>query len=280
VRQETVFEPPSLASLRPLTAVKRLRQFSHLIAALTVHRLKVRYARTYLGWVWAVLQPVAFMVVFTLMFTFLGRAPSGDVPYPLFAYAALVPWTAFAAGVANAVTSLTSHSSLLTKVAFPREILPATYVVVAVVDVAVASVILVALCAWYGVAIGANIVWVIPALLLMTLFLAGVALLLAAIQVRYRDVGIAVPILLQMWMFATPIIYPLEAAKSALAPQWFALYSLNPLVAVVDTFRRASILNSPPDPSPWLPALTISLLLLPAAYVYFKHSEKTMADVV
>ena len=280
MRQDTVFEPPSLATVRPLAALKRLRQFSHLIGALTMHRLKVRYARTYLGWAWAVLQPVAFMVVFTLMFTLLGRAPSGDVPYPLFAYAALVPWTAFAAGVANAVTSLTSHSSLLTKVAFPREILPATYVVVALVDVAVASVILVALCAWYGVTIGANIIWVIPALVLMTLFLSGVALLLAAVQVRYRDVGVAVPILLQVWMFATPIIYPLEAAKAALAPQMYALYALNPLVAVVDTFRRATILNARPDPGPWGPALTCALLLLPAAYVYFKHSEKTMADVV
>jgi lipopolysaccharide transport system permease protein len=280
MRQVTVFEPPSLATVRPLAALKRLRQFSHLITALTVHRLKVRYARTHLGWTWAVLQPVSFMVVFTLMFSLLGRSPSGDVPYPLFAYAALVPWTAFAAGVANAATSLTSHSSLLTKVAFPREILPVTYVVVALVDVAVASVILLALGTWYGVAIGANIFWVIPALLLMTVFLAGVALLLAAIQVRYRDVGVAVPILLQVWMFATPIIYPLEAAKGALSPQVYALYTLNPLVAVVDTFRRATIFDQAPDPSAWVSALACSLLLLPVAYVYFKHSEKTMADVV
>jgi lipopolysaccharide transport system permease protein len=280
MRQVTVFEPPSLATVRPLAALKRLRQFSHLITALTGHRLKVRYARTHLGWTWAVLQPVSFMVVFTLMFSLLGRSPSGDVPYPLFAYAALVPWTAFAAGVANAATSLTSHSSLLTKVAFPREILPVTYVIVALVDVAVASVILLALGTWYGVAIGANIFWVIPALLLMTVFLAGVALLLAAIQVRYRDVGVAVPILLQVWMFATPIIYPLEAAKGVLSPQVYALYTLNPLVAVVDTFRRATIFNQAPDPSAWVSALACSLLLLPVAYVYFKHSEKTMADVV
>ncbi len=251
-----------------------------MIAALTVHRLKVRYVRTHLGWAWAVLQPVSFMVVFTLMFTLLGRSPSGEVPYPLFAYAALVPWTAFSAGVANAATSLTSHSSLLTKVAFPREILPATYVVVALVDVAVASVLLLGLCGWYGVSAGVNILWVIPALLLMTLFLAGVSLLLAATQVRYRDVGVAIPILLQVWMFATPIIYPLEAAKGALSAQAFALYTLNPLVAVVDTFRRATILNAPPDWAAWGPALLVTFILLPAAYVYFKHSEKTMADVV
>jgi lipopolysaccharide transport system permease protein len=280
MRQVTVFEPPSLATVRPLAALKRLRQFSHLIAALTVHRLKVRYARTHLGWTWAVLQPVSFMVVFTLMFSLLGRSPSGEVPYPLFAYAALVPWTAFAAGVANAATSLTSHSSLLTKVAFPREILPATYVIVALVDVAVASVILLALGTWYGVAIGANLFWVIPALLLMTVFLAGVALLLAAVQVRYRDVGVAVPILLQVWMFATPIIYPLEAARGAFSPQVYALYTLNPLVAVVDTFRRATIFNQAPDPGAWVSGLACSVLLLPVAYVYFKHSEKTMADVV
>lgn len=280
MRQVTVFEPPSFATVRPLTALRRLGQFSHLITALTAHRLKVRYARTQLGWAWAILQPVSFMVVFTLMFSLLGRSPSGDVPYPLFAYAALVPWTAFSAGVASAATSLTSHASLLTKVAFPREILPATYVVVALVDVAVASVILLALCGWYGVSPGAHILWVIPALLLMTLFLAGVSLLLAATQVRYRDVGVAIPILLQVWMFATPIIYPLEAVKGALSPQLFALYSLNPLVAVVDTFRRATILNAPPDWSAWGTALLGTIILLPVAYVYFKHSEKTMADVV
>jgi len=280
MRQVTVFEPPSFATVRPLAALKRLGQFSHLITALTVHRLKVRYARTHLGWAWAVLQPLSFMAVFTLMFTLLGRSPSGDVPYPLFAYAALVPWTAFSAAVANAATSLTSHASLLTKVAFPREILPVTFVIVALADVAVASLILVGLCVWYGVSLGANILWAVPALMLMMMFLTGVALLLAAVQVRHRDVGVAVPIILQVWMFATPIIYPLEAAGTALSPALMGLYALNPMVAVVDTFRRATILDAPPEPGAWVNGLICSLVLLPIAYVYFKHSEKTMADVV
>lgn len=280
MRQVVVYEPPSLSTLRPLAALATLRRFSQLIIVLTLHRLKVRYARTHLGYLWALIQPLSFMLVFSLMFTLLGRAPSGEIPYPLFAYAALVPWTGFASGVSNATSSLTSHASLLTKVAFPREILPLTYVIAAVADMAVASLALFALALWYGVTVGISIVWIIPAVLVLVIFLCGLGLLFAALQVRHRDIGIAVPVMLQVWMFLTPVIYPLEVVRDALSSTLFALYTLNPMVAVVDTFRRATVMNAAPDPAALIGATVCATILLPIAYIYFKHTERTLADVI
>jgi lipopolysaccharide transport system permease protein len=280
MRVVTVYEPPSIRSLRPVAAITRLRQFSQLIRVLTIHRLRVRYARTHLGYVWALLQPLSFMLVFTLMFSLLGRSPGGDVPYPLFAYAALVPWTAFASGVSTATASLTSHANLLTKVAFPREILPITYVIAALTDMAIASTALLALAAWYGVSLTAAVLWVLPAIAVMMTFLTAISLLLAALHVGHRDIGIAVPIVLQIWMFLTPVIYPLGVVQAALSPGLYRLYTLNPMVAVVDTFRHATVLESTPDLGPLVMAAAVSFVLLPLAYVYFKFVETTMADVV
>lgn len=280
MRQVVVYEPPSFATLHPLSALATLRRFSQLIGVLTVHRLKVRYVRTHLGYLWAIIQPLSFMLVFTMVFSLLGRAPSGDIPYPLFAYAALTPWTAFASGLSNATASLTGHAALITRVAFPREILPLTYVIAALVDMGIAAIALVALTTWYQVDVGAALVWVIPAVLLLLIFLAGLSLLLSAIHVRYRDIGIAVPILLQVWMFATPVIYPLEMARNNLSPSLYSLYTLNPMVAVVDTFRHAVIMNTGPDLRALTSAAIVALILLPLAYLYFKFTERTMADVV
>src|SRR4051812_12800929 len=148
-RTTTIFEPPALLRLRPLAGLARLREFSDLFFTLSVHRVKVRYKQSRLGILWAVVQPLAMMLVFTLMFTFVRAVPGGDVPFPLFAYSALIPWTMFASGLTNACTALTSHAALLTKVYFPREILPLTYVVVALVDAAIASIALAALMIWF-----------------------------------------------------------------------------------------------------------------------------------
>ena len=279
MRPVTVIEPPSFGALHPLHALIRLRQFSDLLWTLTLHRIKVRYQHTRLGYVWAVLQPLALMLVFTLVFSMLGRTPAGDLPYALFAYAALVPWSAFSSGLSSASASITGHASLLTKVYFPREILPLTYVGASLADAAAASVPLVILMLWNGVTPTVNLWWAIPSLALLAIFLTGVGLLLAAVNVRYRDVGAAVPVLVQVWMFATPVLYPLTLVKSALAPGIYTLYTLNPLVAVVDTFRRA-VLGQPPDGPALVAAVIVSGAVLPAAYLYFKRQELLMADVV
>lgn len=279
-RTTTVFEPPALGRGQTLAALRRLRQFSDLFVTLSLHRVRVRYKQSRLGLLWAIIQPLAIMLVFTLMFTVLRTAPSGSVPFPLFAYAALIPWTTFSSGLTNASTALTSHAALLTKVYFPREILPLTYVVAAIVDMAISSLVLALLMVWFGVSVAATAIWIVPAIALLIGLLVGLGLLCSALQVHYRDVGLAMPVLVQIWLFATPVLYPLTAVKKELPAPLYALYILNPMAGIVDTFRRGLVLHESPD----LQALALSAIvvaaIVPAAYVYFKYVELTMADAV
>lgn len=279
-RPTTVFEPPTLARVHPFEALRRLPQFADLLLTLSLHRIKVRYRHSRLGLLWAIIQPLAMMLVFTLMFTFLRAAPSGDVPFPLFAYSALIPWTLFSSGLTSASTSLTSHASLMTKVYFPREILPLSYIVAALVDMAIASLVLGALMMWFGVPLAATAFWSVPAIALLTGLLVGLGLLMSALQVHYRDVGLALPVLVQVWLFATPVLYPLEAVKAALPGPLYTLYTMNPLAGIVDAFRRAVVLHQAPDVPALALAAVVVMALLPVAYVYFKYVELTMADAV
>jgi lipopolysaccharide transport system permease protein len=279
-RPTTVFEPPALRRVQALAALRQLREHSDLLLTLSLHRVKVRYKQSRLGILWAVIQPLAMMLVFTLMFTFLRMAPGGEVPFPLFAYAALIPWTMFASGLTNASSALTSHAALLTKASFPREILPLTYIVAALIDFLFASLLLAALMMWFGVPLTWAALWALPAIALLLVLLIGLGLFLAALQVRYRDVGLAMPVLMQVWLFATPVIYPLETARAALPASLYAVYTLNPMAGVVDTFRRGVVLNQMPDVQALATAAGVALLLAPAAYVYFKYTERTIADVL
>jgi lipopolysaccharide transport system permease protein len=279
-RPTTVFEPPALARVHPLAALARLRQFDDLFVTLSFHRIKVRYKQSRLGILWAIIQPLSMMLVFTLMFTLLRAEPSGEIPFPLFAYSALIPWTMFSSGLTNTATALTSHAALLTKVYFPREILPLTYIVAAFVDMMLASTVLIALMMWFGVPLTGTALWAVPAIALLTALLVGLGLLLAALHVRYRDVGLAMPVLVQVWLFATPVLYPLAAVKATLPAPLYALYTLNPMAGVVETFRRGVVLHQSPDLfALWVGALVVAVLV-PVAYIYFKYMELTMADVV
>lgn len=279
-RPTTVYEPAALRRVRPVAALGVLRDHGDLLLTLSQHRIKVRYKQSRLGILWAVVQPLAMMLVFTLVFSFLRAAPGGETPFPLFAYTALIPWTMFSSGVTSASGALTSHASLLTKAYFPREILPLTYVVAAFVDLVLASLLLALLMAWYGVAPTWTALWAIPAIALLVLLLIGLGLFLSALQVRYRDVGLAMPVLIQVWLFATPVIYPLATVRDALPPWLYALYVANPLAGIVDTFRRGVVLHQAPDVQALGTAAVVTLLLAPAAYVYFKFTERTVADVV
>jgi homopolymeric O-antigen transport system permease protein len=279
-RPLTVYEPPALRRVRPLAALRQLGEHGDLLLTLSLHRVKVRYKQSRLGILWAVLQPLAMMLVFTLMFSFLRSAPAGAAPFPLFAYAALIPWTMFSGGLTNAASALTSHASLLTKATFPREILPLTYVVAAVVDLALASLLLAVLMAWFGVSLSWTALWAVPAIALLILFLLGLGLFLSALQVRYRDVALAMPVLVQIWLFATPVVYSLETVRAALPPALYTAYTMNPMAGIVDTFRRGIVLHEAPDVQALATAAVLTLLLLPAAYVYFKYTERTVADVV
>ena len=279
-RPITVFEPPDLGRIRPLADLHRLARARDLFLTLSLHRMSVRYRRSRLGILWAAIQPIAMMLVFTLMFTFLHATPAAAVPFPLFAYSGLIPWTMFSSGLNNASTALTSHAALLTKVSFPREILPLTYVVAALADMSIASVVLVGLMMWFGVALQLTALWAIVAVVVLTGLLVGLGLLLSAVQVRFRDVGLAMPVLVQIWLFATPVFYPLAAVKNSLPEPLYWAYRLNPMAGVVDTFRRAVVLHQAPDFGALAMSAVVATILLPVAYVYFKHVELTIADAV
>jgi lipopolysaccharide transport system permease protein len=279
-RPVTVFEPPSLRHVHPLAALRRLRQARDLFVTLSLHRINVRYRQSRLGILWAAIQPVAIMLVLTLMFTFLRAAPASDVPFPLFAYSGLVPWTMFSSGLSNTSTALTSHAALLTKVSFPREILPLTYVVAALVDMSIASVVLAAFMVWFGVPLQMTAAWAIVAVALLTGLLVGLGLLLSAVQVRVRDVGLAMPVLVLVWLFATPVLYPLSLVRDALPDSLYWIYRLNPMAGIVDTFRSGLVLHRAPDAGALLSGAVVVVILLPLAYMYFKYVELTMADVV
>lgn len=275
-RPVTVLRPPSFSPTALVRGVGRLAQYSDLLYTLTLHRLHVRYKQSLLGPAWAVLQPLLLMLIYTVIFTRIARVPSDGVPYPLFAFSALLPWTSFSTAVTTATNSLVGHFSLVTKVYFPREILPLTYVVAAVVDLLAGSIVLAGLMLFYGVMPTTSAIFVVPIVAVLAVFALAMALVLSAIQVRYRDIGIAMPLVMQSWLFATPIVYPLSVVPEAYRP----FYLLNPMAGVIDGFRRVVVLGIPPDYYALGISAIVSLTLLPLAYAYFKHVESTVADVL
>ena len=250
--------------------------YRELTYFLTWRDIKVRYKQTALGAAWAVIQPFMTMVVFSLFFGRLAQIPSDGVPYPIFSFAALVPWTFFANGVALSSQSMVGNSSLITKVYFPRLIVPAAAVVSGLVDFGIAFVVLLIMMAFYGIIPTWHVV-VLPGLLLLALVSAlGVGLWLSAMNVKYRDVRYVVPFLIQLWLFATPIAYP----SNLLEEPWQTLYGLNPMVGVVEGFRWA-LLDVDTAPGVVLIFSTIAaLVLLVTGAYYFRRMEKTFADVV
>jgi lipopolysaccharide transport system permease protein len=270
-----VLAPPQWTIQSAYVRLTRLWSYGDLLAVLSRHRISVRYKQSVLGGLWALLQPLAMMLVFTVVFSRLVRIPSEGVPYALFAYAGLLPWTFFSGAVSSGTTSLVSHTQLVTKVYFPREILPVSYIVAAFVDLLIGSVALVALSLYFGVRPTLQLLWTAPILVVLASFALACSLVLSSIQVRFRDVGMALPIALQLLMFASPVVYPLEVVPAA----WRPLYVLNPLTGLVDAFRR-SVLGLPFDANTLAIAASITALALPLAYGIFKHAEVTIADVI
>lgn len=269
---------PVAFSLRDLwTGLAGLSEYRDLLIALSIHRLKVRYKQSVLGIAWAIIQPVALMLIYTFVFSFVTRVEMPDMPYPyaVFAYAALLPWSFFSTGLSNATNGLVSHAQLVTKVYFPREILPISYIVAALVDLLVASVVMTGLMLYFDVPLTSQALWLIPVVLVLTAFLTGCALVFSAMQVRIRDIGMAMPLLLQLWLFASPVVYPLQQV-----PERFrGFYVLNPMVGIIENFR-ASLLGTPIDRHSLVISAIVSALLLPLSYLYFKRVEATVADVI
>jgi lipopolysaccharide transport system permease protein len=238
--------------------------------------LKVRYKQTILGAAWAILQPFLTMVVFSIFFGRLAEVPSDDLPYPVFSYAALVPWTFFANGLTQASNSVVSNAGMVKKIYFPRLTLPVASVLAGLVDFILSFTVLIGMMFYFGITPTANIVW-LPLLLLLALVVSlGASLWLAALNVRFRDVRYTVPFLVQFWLFITPIAYP-----SSLVPeQWRLLYSFNPMVGVVEGFRWA-LLGTDTAPGPVIIVSSlVALSLLLGGLIYFRRMESAFADIV
>lgn len=256
--------------------LKELWAYRELLYFLIWRDVKVRYKQTALGAAWAIIQPVFTMIVFSLFFGRLGKIPSDGIPYPIFCYAALVPWTFFAQGLSQASNSLVGSGNLIKKVYFPRLSLPISAVICGLVDFALAFIVLLGMMLYYGILPTVNVIW-LPFLILLTLITSlGVSLWLSALNVQFRDVRHAIPFLTQLWLFATPIAYP----SSLLSEPWRTLYSINPMAGVVEGFRWA-LLGTETAPGPMMIVSTLTALaLLVSGTFYFRRLEKTFADVV
>jgi len=275
-RRIKVIGAPSFSPLALLGNLTALVQYRDLLYTLSVHRVKVRYKQSLLGFSWAILQPLSLMLIYTVVFSIIARVPSGKTPYAVFAYTALLLWTFFSTALTNATGGLVSHAHLVTKVYFPREILPLTYVIAALFDLMVASSVLSGLMIYYGVQLTFYALYAIPIVLVLAVFVTAIAFLFSATQVRFRDVGVAMPLLLQLWMFATPVVYPLDQVPK----RFLALYMLNPMVGVIENFRRVILDGAPPNFQALGISALISVLLLPVSYIYFKRVEATVADII
>ncbi|MCB0209513.1 MAG: ABC transporter permease [Anaerolineae bacterium] len=270
----TLLKPSSgWASLK----LGELWEYRELLYFLIWRDVKVQYKQTILGALWAILQPFMTMVVFSLFFGKLAKVPSDGIPYPIFSYTALVPWTFFSTRLAQASNSLVNGSNMITKIYFPRLAMPVSSVLAGLVDFVLAFVVLLGMMAFYGILPSWNLIW-LPFLLLLAVATAlGSSLWLSAMNVQFRDIRYTVPFISQFWMFATPIAYPSSLIEN---PILRALYAINPMVGVVDGFRWALLgTDTAPGLLILVSTLTATILLVSGAF-YFRRMERTFADVV
>jgi lipopolysaccharide transport system permease protein len=250
--------------------------YRELVFFMTWRDLKVRYKQTLLGVGWAILQPFLTMVVFSIFFGNLAKVPSDGVPYPIFSYTALIPWTLFSKALQDASRSLVANSHMITKIYFPRMILPISSVLAGVADFLIAFIVLLGMMFYYKIAPTAN-VWALPLFLLLALITAvGVGLWLSALNVLYRDINYILPFLTQFWMYLTPIAYP----SSMVPEQWQAVYALNPMTGVVEGFRWALLGTGQPPGVMTLVSAGVAVVLLVSGMFYFKRMERLFADRV
>jgi len=262
--------------------LKEIWVYRELLYFLVWRDVKVRYKQTILGGLWAILQPFFTMIVFTIFFSKLAGIGSDGVPYPIFSYAGLLSWNFFAQALSQSSSSIVTDASLITKVYFPRLVIPISAVLAGVVDFAVAFVLLIGMMAYYHLWPSAAVVY-LPLLLLLAVAAAlGVGLWLSALNVQYRDVRYVIPFFIQIWLFVTPVIYPGSKVAAKLKeiglPPW--LYGLNPMAGVVEGFRWALIRTPPPSASVLITSTTVTILLLVSGAFYFSRMERGFADIV
>ena len=251
-------------------------RYRELLHTLMMRDIQVLYKQAALGAAWAIIQPVFAVVVFTIVFGNFAKMPSDGIPYPIFAFAAVLPWTYFAEATRRASTGLVDDADLVRKVYFPRLIIPLAKVSAPLLDFAIAFCVLIIMMAFYGVMPSVKLLAIVPLILVAAALALAIGLWLGPINVRFRDVKHTVPFMLQIGMYASPIVYPL----SQVPPEWKALYSLNPMVGVIEGFRWAVFDRGSPDFAALGIGLAVILALLAGGMIWFKNQERSFADVI
>jgi lipopolysaccharide transport system permease protein len=257
-------------------SLRDLWNYRELLWVLTLREIQIRYKQSILGVAWAILQPLALMLMFTLVFSALLKVPSEGVPYPIFSYSALLFWTFFSTSLHNAIPSLETNAALIKKIYFPREFFPMSSILAAVFDLIIAAVIFLGMMFYFHVDFTVNILYVIPVLIIQTIFTMGVCFIFSAMNAYYRDVKYALPLVIQLWLYATPIIYPIS-----LVPERFrTYYMLNPMAGIIESYRSVLVKGMAPEGFYLGVAAAGAVLLFVLGYWYFKRIEMTLADVV
>lgn len=259
-----------------IESFRKLFSYRRLLYVLTIRDIRVRYKQSILGIAWAVIQPLALMLMFTLIFSVLLKVPSDGLPYPVFSYSALLPWTFFAASLNRAIPSLETNASLIKKIYFPREFFPISSVLGSFVDLMIGAVIFLGMMFYYDVPFTVNLLFVVPIIMIQIVFTLGICFFASALNVYYRDVRSALPLLIQMWMYASPIIYPVSLVPIRLR----TFYMLNPMAGIMDSYRNVLVKGISPDLFYLGIAAGGSVVLFILGYWYFKRIEMTFADVI
>lgn len=270
---------PQLADSHTQTVLRNLRELSaarELVWMWTLREVRVRYKQSLLGASWAILQPVALTLVFTAVFSYLARVPSDGIPYPIFAYTALLPWTLLSTSIGFAVPSLINNTNLVTKIYFPREILPLGAIGAALLDFLFATVVFIGMMVLYNIPLSLSLLWVPLLLVVQLALITGVSLVTSAINVFYRDVRFVVPLALQIWMYASPIIYPVSLVPERYQP----VYMLNPMAGLINSYRRVVLEGVAPVAYEIILAAAVSIAICLLGYHYFKRVEPEFADII
>lgn len=272
---------PEIVHIRPSTGLAALNlgdlwTYRELVLFMIWRDIKVRYKQTLLGAAWAIIQPVMTMLIFNFVFGTVAKVPTEGIPYPIFSYTALLPWGLFSTALNNASRSLTANQNMVTKIYFPRLVLPLASVLGGLVDFAIAFVILIVLMIYYRV-MPTTSAWTLPLFMLLALVTAlGVALWLSAINVQYRDVNYVLPFLTQFWLFLTPVAY----SAKVISEKWQLVYSLNPMAGVVNGFRWALLGTHTGPGLNMAVSVAISIIILVSGLFYFRSMERTFADTI
>jgi lipopolysaccharide transport system permease protein len=256
--------------------IRMLYRYRYLLWMWTLREIRVRYKQSILGGAWAILQPLSLAIIFTVVFSVFARVPTDGVPYPIFAYAALLPWTLLATAVSFAVPSLVNNMNLVTKTYFPREILPLAVTAAAFIDFCVASTIFAVMLAFYRVPVHWTLIWVPLLIGVQIILILGITFVGSAVSVFFRDVRFVVPLGLQLWLYATPVIYP----ESLVPERLHTLYMLNPMAGLIASYRRVILRGLSPVPLDLGLAVGLSITLFIVAYWFFKRVERQFADII